>query len=150
MKIPENALILVADGRKALVLRNAGDGKFPNLKVEWAVMDRNPSTATQGSDRPGRTDFQDRRSSYEQTDWHAQEEAAFATRTAAAFDELVRDLQADHAIIVADPRTLAILRQSLDHATASKLIGELAQDLVNHPVGDIENHLQRADAVIKA
>jgi protein required for attachment to host cells len=144
MKIPSNTLVLVADGRKAMILRNAGDEKFPNLKIEWAVMDQNPTTAEQGSDRPGRVNFRSRRSSVEQTDWHAQEEAAFTRRTAAAFDDLVRDLKTADVVIVAPPKTLSILRQSLDHATSSKVIAELPHDLVYRPIGDIEAHLGRA------
>ena len=144
MKIPSNTLVLVADGRKAMVLRNAGDAKFPNLKIEWAVMDQNPPTAEQGSDRPGRLNFQSRRSSVEQTDWHAQEEIAFAKRTAAALDDLVRELKAADVVVVAPPRTLSVLRQSLDRETSSKVIAELAQDLVYRPIGDIEAHLGRA------
>jgi protein required for attachment to host cells len=73
-----------------MILRNAGDAVFPNLKIEWAVMNQNPSTAEQGSDRPGRVSFQGRRSGVDQTDWHDQEESAFARRTAVAFDKLVR------------------------------------------------------------
>ena len=34
LKIPHQALVFVGDGRKALFLRNDGDAKFPNLRVE--------------------------------------------------------------------------------------------------------------------
>ena len=34
LRIPHDAFVLVGDGRKALFLRNDGDEKFPNLKVE--------------------------------------------------------------------------------------------------------------------
>jgi len=144
MKIPANALILVADGRKAIILRNAGDEKFPNLKTEWSLAEPNPSTAAQGSDRPGRVNFQDRRSTVDQTDWHTEEEASFAKRTAVTFDGLVREKQTRHIMIVAPPRTLSVLRRSLGDDTSRKVIAELAHDLVNHTVGDIEAYLGRA------
>jgi len=144
MNMPSNTLVLVADGRKAMILRNTGDAMFPSLKIEWAVMDQNPSTAAQGSDRPGRVNFRNRRSSVEQTDWHAQEEVAFAKRTAAAFDDLVRDLKVADVVIVAPPRTLSVLRHSLAQGTSTKVIAELAHDLVNRPIGDIESYLGRA------
>ena len=52
MNVPAQAIILVADGRKAMILRNEGDAKFPNLKSEWVVVDQNPSTSSQaGSDQ---------------------------------------------------------------------------------------------------
>lgn len=145
MKIPSNALVFVADGRKALVLRNAGDDMFPNLKTEWVVVDQaNPSTTAQGADRPGRVSHQGRRSSVEQTDWHTQEETAFAIRAAAGLEDLVRDLKTRQIIIVAPPRTLSVLRRNLGSDTSEKVIAELAQDLVNHSVSEIETHVGRA------
>jgi protein required for attachment to host cells len=146
MKIPADALILVADGRKAMILRNAGDEKFPNLKTEWSVAEPHASTAAQGTDRPGRVSFQDRRSSVEQTDWHTEEETAFAKRTAATLDGLVRQQQTRNVVIIAPARTLSVLRRSLGEDTTRKVIAELVHDLVNHTVGDIEAYLGRAKA----
>jgi protein required for attachment to host cells len=146
MKLPANTLILVADGRKAMILRNAGDEKFPNLTTEWVVEERNPLTAEQGSDRPGRVRFQGRRSSVEQTDWHDEEETAFAKRAATTLEQFVRDAAARHIVVVAPPRTLAVLRRSLDEATLQKVIAELPNDLVKLPINEIETHLGRAKA----
>ena len=53
--IPHDALVLVGDGRKALFLRNHGDAKFPDLKVEQVFADVNPATHEQGTDKPGRS-----------------------------------------------------------------------------------------------
>jgi protein required for attachment to host cells len=146
MNIPANALILVADGRKAMILRNAGDEQFPNLRSEWSVVDMNPPTAAQGVDRPGRVNFQGRRSSVEQTDWHTEREAAFAKSAAAALDAFVRETQARHVVLVAPPHTLAVLRRSLGDKTSRKVIAELPQDLVKLPIYEIEAHLDRAKA----
>ena len=146
MSIPANLLVLVADGRKAIILRNGNDEKFPNLKTEWVAIGENPTTAAQGADRPGRVHSQDRRSSVDQTDWHDEAEAAFAKRTAAALEELVRDDQKCRLVIVAPPKVLSILRRSLRDETMQRVIAELPRDLVNLPVGDIETHLGRAMA----
>jgi protein required for attachment to host cells len=143
MNIPANALILVADGRKAMILRNGSDEKYPNLKSEWVMVEQNPSTAAQGTDRPGRVRSQNRRSSVEQTDWHAEAETAFAKRTAAALEELVRDIRKCSVVIVAPPRTLAVIRRSLRDNTQKRVIAELPHDLVNLAVSDIEAHLGR-------
>ena len=110
------------------------------------MAEQNPSTAAQGADRPGRVNFQDRRSSVEQTDWHTDEETAFAKRTAATFDDLVREKQTRHVMIVAPPRTLSVLRRSLGDDTSRKVMAELAHDLVNHTVGDIEAYLGHTKA----
>lgn len=146
MNIPANTLVLVADGRKAMILRNAGDAKFPNLKSEWVVVDHNPPTAAQGTDRPGRVNFQGRRSSVEQTDWHTAEETAFAKRAAAALEDLARDDKARDIVLVAPPRTLAVVRRSLGDDTLKKVIHELPHDLVKLPVSEIEAYLGRANA----
>src|SRR5215467_14615722 len=34
LEIPHDAFVLVGDGHKALFLRNAGDAKFPDLRIE--------------------------------------------------------------------------------------------------------------------
>jgi protein required for attachment to host cells len=144
MNVPAQAIILVADGRKAMILRNEGDAKFPSLKSEWVVVDQNPSTSSQGTDRPGRISFQDRRSSVEQTDWHAAEEIAFAKRAAHALEDIVQVAHTHHIVIVAPPRTLAVLRRSLGNETREKVVAELSRDLVNLPLSDIATHLNRA------
>jgi protein required for attachment to host cells len=89
-RMPHDALVLVSDGRKALFLRNHGDEKFPNLRVERVFADKNPPTHEQGTDRPGRafSSVGDRRSSMEATDWHDLEEHRFAREVAAAIEKL--------------------------------------------------------------
>lgn len=144
MKISANAIVLVADGRKAIILRNAGDERFPNLTREWDEANQNPPTAAQGTDRPGRVNFQDRRSSLDQTDWHAEDEAAFAKRAAAALTRLARNAQTKHVVIVAPPRTLAVLRRCLDNEILQLVVAELARDLVRLPISEIEVHLDHA------
>jgi protein required for attachment to host cells len=145
MNIPAHALILVADGRKAMIFRNDGDAKSLNLKRLWVVVDQNPPNSLQGTDRPGRVNFQNRRSSVEQTDWHDAEEAAFARRAAQALEDIVRADRARHVVIVAPPRTLAVLRGNLRDEALDKVIAELPRDLVNIPVAEIENWLGRAE-----
>src|SRR5215468_1631741 len=85
LRIPHDAVVFVGDGRKALFLRNTGDAKFPNLRVERTFVDDNPATHEQGSDKPGRafSSVDARRSRVEQTDWHELEEKHFARDAAA-------------------------------------------------------------------
>ena len=47
--------MFVGDGSKALFLCNAGDETYPNLKTERVVVDHNPPTREQGTDKPGRS-----------------------------------------------------------------------------------------------
>ena len=83
--------VLVADGAQALVLRNDGDGAFPNLRLERSYGQDNPATREQGSDKPGRTnDSLGRRSAMENTDWHKVAEDRFVQGIA---DDMAKDLQ---------------------------------------------------------
>ncbi|MGO4843498.1 host attachment protein, partial [Rhizobiaceae sp. 2RAB30] len=54
IKLKRGTWVLVADGEKALFLKNSGDAVNPNLDVARKMNEENPPTREQGSDRPGR------------------------------------------------------------------------------------------------
>jgi protein required for attachment to host cells len=144
LRIPHDAFVLVGDGRKALVLRNEGDEKFPNLRTERVFEDENPLTHEQGSERPGRVSKafdSGQRSAVEAADWHHIEESRFARKVAAAMEQLVRARNASALVVVAPPRTLADLRGAFHPDVQSRVIAEINKDLTKHPVGEIEKHL---------
>ena len=76
--------VVVCDGRKALVLENIGDAKYPNLHTREVHEHSETRTSEQGTDRPGKTHASvgSARSAMEQTDWHDQSERAFLTALA--------------------------------------------------------------------
>jgi protein required for attachment to host cells len=141
--MPHDALVLVGDGRKALFLRNHGDAKFANLKVERVFLDVNLPTHDQGTDKPGRAFSGDgrRRSGMEGTDWHDLEEHRFARDVATALQRVVRERKVTTLIVAAPPRTLADLRHALHPDVKERIIAEIAKDLTKHPVHEIEKHL---------
>ncbi len=144
LRIPQDAIVFVGDGRKALFLRNAGDDKFPNLKVERVLTDVNPSSHEQGTDRPGTTFARagtSRHASMTTSDWHDLEEHKFAREVAGALETLVRSNHTPALLIVAPPRTLAELRHAFHDDVKKKIIAEVAKDLTKHPVYEIEKHL---------
>ncbi|HWM49597.1 MAG TPA: host attachment protein [Xanthobacteraceae bacterium] len=147
IKIPHNGYVFVGDGRKALVLRNEGDEKFPNLKTEEVFHDTdNPRTSEQGSDQPTRGFAGARgaagpRSAIEQTDWHDLEEHRFARDVAAALERIVRERKIEALVVAAPPRTLADLRQAFHAEVKKRIIAELDKDLTKHPVHEIERLL---------
>ncbi len=145
---PYEAVVLVCDGRKALVFQNDGSAAAPRLRLlEQHEAPRNPPTHDQGADRPGRTDSgQGRKSAVSQTDFHDEAERAFAIETSGRLDRSVRTLRAKSLVIVAPPRTLAILRDHMTAGLTAVLVGEVAADLTRHTVPDIENHLAMAGA----
>jgi len=144
LSIPHDGFVFVGDGRKALFLRNDGDEKFPNLKVERVLTQDNPATHEQGSDRPGRA-FKgagtNRRSGMEQTDWHDLEEHRFARDVAGALEAVVRSNGVKALIVVAPARTLADLRRAFHDDVKKKIIAEIDKDLTKHPVYEIEKHI---------
>lgn len=141
--IPHNAYVFVGDGRKALVLRNEGDAKYLDLKMERVFTDKNPPTHEQGTDRPGRehSSLGAGRSSVTQTDWHDLEEHKFAHEVAAALEKVVRERKAEALVVIAPPRTLADLRKAFHDDVKRKIVAELDKDLTKHPIYDIEKHL---------
>ena len=146
LHIPHNAIVFVGDGQKALFLRNTGDEKFLNLKTERVIVDENPPTHEQGTDRPGRAFKRaatNLRSGMDNTDWHELEEHRFAQRVAAALEQLVRTRNVKALVVAAPPRTLADLRQAFHADVKGRIIAEIDKDLTKHPVAEIENHLLR-------
>jgi protein required for attachment to host cells len=144
LEIPHDAFVLVADGHKALFLRNAGDAKFPDLRAERVYIDENPPTREQGTDRPGRTFKRagtNRRAGMGDTDWHEFEQHRFARRVAAALEALVHDRDVKALIVAAPPRTLADLRHAFHADVRSRVIAEIDKDLTKHPINEIEKHL---------
>ena len=148
MILSHNTIVLVADGRKLLFLRNQGDGAHPNLVVERAAEHADASTTDQGADRPGRTQSSVGlgRNSYEQADFHQIEEDRFAAETADMLKRRALANDFDKLIVVAPPRTLGELRKHYHKAVAERLVAELDKDLTGHPIPDIERALADAEA----
>jgi protein required for attachment to host cells len=142
--IPHNALVFVGDGHKALFLRNVGDAEFPNLTTQQVLVDVNPPSRKQGTDRAGRTFKRagtNRRSAMEITDWHELEKHRFARQVAAILEKLVREQDVKAIIVAAPPRTLADLRNALHSDVKNRILAEINKDLTKHPVAQIEKHL---------
>jgi len=143
VKIAQGDWVLVCDGAKALILENAGDEKFLNLKTRKVYEQADQKTREQGTDAPGRSinSVDGRRSAMEQTDWHDQAEQRFLQRLAGHLDAAVNSGQTRSLIMVAPPRALGVLRQAYSHNLRSALRAEVDKDLVHLPVYQIEKHL---------
>ena len=144
LSIPHGAGVLIADGRKALILRNTGSPMAPKFETIQAIeSSETRETHEIGTDRPGRVHESSttRRSAMEQTDFHTQAEQRFAGLVAEAVQ--VQHGQGAFAtlVLVAAPRTLAVLRDELSKAVQAAVVGELAKDLTNHPLPEIEKLL---------
>ncbi len=146
MQISHNAVVLVADGRKSLFLRNEGDATHPNLVVERAVEQINPSDGQQKTDHAGRSSSSvgGGQNSMQEVDFHQQEKDRFAVDTADMLKRRALANDFDSLIVVAPPQTLGELRKHYHSEVSARLSGELDKDLTSHPIDQIEKVLQAA------
>ena len=144
--IQRDEWVVVCDGAKALVLQNAGDAKFPNLKTVAVYQHDDPPTRAQGADKPGRTHSSAGHgsSAVQQTDWHSQAERAFLTQLVEKLDAAVAAGKVKSIILVAPPRALGVIRPVLSNGLRGAIRAELDKDLVKLPVHEIEKHLTAA------
>jgi protein required for attachment to host cells len=143
LKIHQGDWVIVCDGRKALVLENAGDEKFLNLKTRQVFDHPDEKTSDLGTGAPGRafSSVGHGRSAVEQTDWHIQEENRFLRKLAGHLDTEVKAGRAKSIVMVAPPRALGVLRPAYSNDLRKSLTTEIDKDLVSMPLHEIEKHL---------
>lgn len=146
MKLPHNAAVLVADGRKMLFLRNEGDDVHPNLVVEHAEEQSNPKDGDQKSDAPGvsYSSFGSGRNTVEETDFHQLAEDRFAVEATDLLKQRALSNDFESLIVIAPPRTLGELRKHYHSEVSARITGELDKDLTNHPIPEIESAIKAA------
>lgn len=155
MKIQNDTWIVIADGEKFLLLRNVGDTKFMNLEVVDQEASRNAPAHELATDRPGRRYDSTRqsmtgvtasgKSGLSQTDWHQVEEARFAEHVASLLGEMAAKERFERLVVIADPRTLGVLRQNYDAELVPLIQAEIAKDLTNLPLEEIEASISGYD-----
>ncbi|SDC10832.1 Protein required for attachment to host cells [Sphingomonas sp. YR710] len=144
MRIAHDVLVVVADGRKSLFLRNEGDAEFPHFIVESHRSHEDLPDRDLKSDAPtvAVSSVGGRRSTVEETDYHQQAEDRFAADSAALLGRKAQDGEFAKLIIVAPPRTLGELRRHYTNEVSSRILVEVDKDLVNHPINRIEEALK--------
>ena len=130
MTLPNNTLVLVADGRKALFLRNQGDEQQIDLRTasHREREDRKDSDiktdAAGRSSRPaGAGGFQD---TMEEPDFHQQEEDRFARELAEKVNAMALAGKFDALVVIAPARTMGELRPLWHKEVGARLVGEAA------------------------
>ncbi|MEJ7926459.1 host attachment family protein [Sphingobium sp. AN641] len=146
MQIDHDALVLVADGRKLLLFRNRGDRAFPQLEADVVRVQDNPPNRDQASDAPGRSfsSTGSHRSAMEQTNFHDLEEQRFAAEAAAMLNKRALANEYEKLIVIAPPTALGEIRKHYHKEVSARLVGEIAKDLSNHPVPEIEKIIAAA------
>jgi protein required for attachment to host cells len=132
--------VLVADGEKALFLRNEGDAEYPNLQVVREMNEANPPTHDQGTDRPGRLNDAsgDHRSAVEETDWHRIAKERFADEIAERLYRMAHRGDFEKIVLVAPPVVLGEMRHKLHKEVEDRIVGEIAKTLTGHPIDKME------------
>ena len=140
MRMSHDTLVLVADGRKSLFLRNEGDEEFLNLVVEDQRAHADLEDRDLKSDAPGRAMnvVGGGRSAMDEPNYHQMEEDRFAKDTAGLLSKRVERGGIEQLVVVAPPRTLGELRQHYGKAVEAKIVAEVDKDLVNHPIDQLE------------
>ncbi|MCD9027147.1 host attachment family protein [Luteimonas sp. BDR2-5] len=129
MKIPQGALIVVANGGSARVFSNVGDARAPTLKQEALLEGMNLDDDGPAGSMPAE-------SSASQLD-----EATFAKQLAHGLNEGALNHRYEHVVLVADPQTLGRVRPLLHKETLDRLVGDLAKDYTNLPLESIQRAL---------
>ena len=140
MPLPNNALVLVTDGRKTLFFRNEGDENQIDLRTEAfdEREDRKDSEIKTDSAGSSKQSFGYGRPALDETDFHQQEEDRWAHAAAEEVNRRVLSNDFEALAIVAPPKTLGTLRKKLHKQAERRLICEIPKEMTGRPIPDIE------------
>lgn len=155
MDVEHGTCLIIANGEKYLLLENLGDAKYLNLEVVDHETSRNPPARELATDRAGRRYDSTRqmrrevqasgKSGMSETNWHQVAEERFAEEAAQMLQDLVAEGRVKRLVVVADPRTLGSMRQAYADTLSDVLVAEIAKDLTNLPLNQIEASLKAYD-----
>ena len=143
MPIPNQALILVADGRKTLFLRNHGNPLQLDLRTESHDERDDRKDRELKTDAPGLSGqrFGFGRPALDEPDYHQQAEDRWAKDTADLLNKRALAGDYDALAIVAPPRTLGELRKHLHKEVEKRLLATFNKEMTDRPLVDIEELL---------
>ena len=135
MKIPRDALVLLANGERCLLMRNVGLAFEPKLeKVEELDLElTNFSAGVRHQDPAGQ------RAGSTHID-----ELAHGAAIAEWLNARALDGNREQVVVAADPKTLGQIRQYVHKELEELIIGEVAKDLTNQPVDAVARALAAA------
>ncbi len=135
MDIKHGTIVAVADGEHFKLFRNVSNDARAKLEALDAPKVDN-SNRSAGVHRPntGATG----------EDSRGLEEAGHAAGTVDYLNQQVLQHKIDSLIIIADPRSLGEMRRHYHKELENALLGEIAKDLSNNPIPDIESAISAA------
>src|SRR6476659_7825009 len=140
MPLPHNALVLVADGRKILFFRNHGDENQIDLRTEAHDERQDRKDREIKSDAPGTVQQSAGygRSTYEETDFHQQEEDRWIKDAAEELKTRVLRNDFDSLAIIAPPKALGTLKKCLHKEVERRVVCTINKEMSGRPIPDIE------------
>ncbi len=132
VKIPEGALVVVADGGSVRFFTNTGSDHELVLKQHAQLEGTNESSASgQGPAGSGPSEQSPSQLG----------EATFAKQLAEQLNEGALNNRYTDLVLVADPSTLGRIRPLLHKQVQQRLVQDLAKDLTNSPLDEIQRAL---------
>ena len=145
MPIPNNALVLVVDGRKMLFFRNNGDENQIDLRTEAHDEREDAYDREMKTDAPGTAPVavasggaDVHRPAYSETDYHQQEEDKWVKEAAEKLRMRALRNDFDHLCIIAPPKALGVLRKELHKEVEKRLVCTINKEMSGRPIPDIE------------
>jgi protein required for attachment to host cells len=146
LQLEHDIWVLIADGEKALFLRNEGDAEYPHLQVVREMQEENPPTHDQGTDRPGRLNDAsgEHRSAVDDTDWHRIAKERFADEITDRLYKMAHRHDFEKMVLVAPPVVLGEMRRKLHKEVSDRVVAEIPKTLTSHPIAKMEKILLAA------
>ncbi len=148
MALPHNALVLVADGTKALFLRNHGDQNQIDLRTEAHDRredrkDREIKTDATGTAaiRASSGGAEVFRPMMGETDFQQQEEDRWIKDAADELKKRALRNDFDALAVVAPPKALGYLKKCLHKEVEKRIVLTINKEMTDRPIPDIEELL---------
>ena len=145
LRIPNGALVVVADHRKALLLRNEGGVLQPNLRT-CRTVELVDDASSHGADvAVGRFNKGSRTlvRVFRDENMRNMARARLAGHLVAVLQDVVKTEHIESLIIVAAPHLLGEIRERLEPPLRRLVLAEIARDLVHLPVREIAAKLTK-------
>jgi protein required for attachment to host cells len=143
MAIPHGALVLVADGKKMLWLRNQGDSEMIDLRTESHGKRADPMNRDIKTDAPGtqRQRWGDARPAMDETDFHQQGEDRWIREAADEVNRRALENDFEALAVVIPPRALGEFRKKLHKEAERRIVLTVNKTMTDRPIPDIEELL---------
>jgi protein required for attachment to host cells len=140
MPLANNALVLVADGKKMLFLRNRGDENQIDLRIEAHGVQEEHKDRDLKTDAPGtmKQSFGYGRPAYQETDFHQQEEDRWIKDAAEELKKRALRNDFDALAIIAPPKALGVLKKCLHKEVQKRIVCTINKEMSGRTVPDIE------------